>query len=586
MRSSISFDPSTGLPALVKTVGRLLYARIRAHDPKGLFMAHAMDPDRRRLTYGELLHDALGLAHGLVEKMGLGRGDRVVVVAPNHERFHMVEFACMFAGIVVVPTVPQLTVHEGVRLMGEAKPHVVVVHSTCYQVINEALKQAKLSSRMLLLDDAAHISFAPTSVQLMRDMIVPGQVALPAIEAQASGDDTAIMFFTSGTTGLNKAVQVTHRMILTTMAQMQAHAAAAVSGGTTKGTPAFGAHDVTTVMRSDGITGFFHLSGTFTGLSSAIRGGIVYFFERFDVGDWLDAVSRLKITQSVITPQNLVALAKDERAKSANLASLELITSIGAPLSPATQQRAMDVLKVPIVQGYASTETLGIAMPQWGKSSSGRPGTIGWLLPGIDALLLDPETNEPLCINKNGETGPAEIALRGPAVMSPTSGYFGRPLESMAAFITFNNQLYFRTGDLVVVDTEGCLSVVDRSKGVFGVSGSRVIPSEIEAEILKNHNVLDVVVVPIPIADEQQQPCAAVVPRSKSVLADPIAQKALAKAISNLVAQNLTHHKHLKGGIVFMDAIPRNPTGKIKRAAARAKVLETLGLMGKAKVAI
>ncbi|KAJ3374304.1 hypothetical protein GGF31_007824 [Allomyces arbusculus] len=158
MRSSIPFEPLTGLPGLAETVGRLLYGRIRKHDPTAVFMAHAMGPDRRRLTYGKLLHDALGLAHGLINKMGLRRGDRVAIVAPNHERFHMVEYACMFAGI-------------------------------------------------------------------------------------------------AGT-----------------------HAAAAVSGGTTRGTPAFGALDVTTVMRSDGITCFFHLSGTFTGMSSAIRGGIVYFF--------------------------------------------------------------------------------------------------------------------------------------------------------------------------------------------------------------------------------------------------------------------------------------------------------------------
>ncbi|KAJ3345724.1 hypothetical protein GGF32_008276, partial [Allomyces javanicus] len=97
VQSSIPFDPSTGLPALVKTVGRLLFARICTHDPNAVFMAHAMDPDRCRLTYGELLHGALGLAHGLVDKLGLRRGDRVAIVAPNHERFHMLEFSCMFS---------------------------------------------------------------------------------------------------------------------------------------------------------------------------------------------------------------------------------------------------------------------------------------------------------------------------------------------------------------------------------------------------------------------------------------------------------------------------------------------------------
>ncbi|KNE65681.1 hypothetical protein AMAG_09665 [Allomyces macrogynus ATCC 38327] len=491
----------------------------------------------------------------------------------------MVEFACMFAGFVAVPTVPQLTPHEGKRLLGEAKPHVVIVHSSLYQVISESLRQAKLVPRILFLDEAVSQA-AKMHVQLMRDLIVPGQVALPATEAQVCSDDTAFMFFTSGTTGLHKAVQVTHHMILTTMAQMQAHAAAAVSGGTTKGTPAFGAHDVTTVMRSDGITGFFHLSGTFMGMSSAIRGGLVYFFERFDAGDWLDAVQRLKITQSVITPNNLVLLAKDPRVKQYDLSSLELITSIGAALSATTQQRAMDVLGVTIVQGYAASETLGIAMPQWGKSSSGRPGTIGWILPGIDAMILDPETQAPLPIKKTGVTGPGELVVHGPGVISETKGYFGRPAETKAAFITIGGTSYFRMGDLITVDADGCLSVVDRCKEMFSSRGIRAIPSEIEAVILKLPDVLDVVVVAVPVAD-QQLPCAAVVPRSKSLLDDAKAQLALAKSIVNVVAQTLSAHKHL-ANVVFMDVVPRNATGKIMRQAARTKVLAQLGLAGEA----
>ncbi|KAJ3345723.1 4-coumarate--CoA ligase-like 5 [Allomyces javanicus] len=320
-------------------------------------------------------------------------------------------------------------------------------------------------------------------------------------------------------------------------------------------------------------------------------GGALFFWDRFDAGNWLDAVQRLKITQSVTTPNNIVAVIKDPRVHHQyGLSLLELITSIGAPLSATTQQRAMEILKglccmllpchcpkmsadvtvrdicpVPIVQKYAATKTLGLALPRWGKDQATRPDTIEWLLPGMEALLLDPTTREPLPINKDGPTSLGELVVRGPNVF--TAGYFQRPAETEAAFATIGGKSWLRMGDLVVMEADRCLTVVDRCKETFGVNGNQVIQSEIEAELLKTHHALDVAVAPIPAGDEAQVPCAAVVPRSKTVLSDPAAQVVLAKTLTDAIARTLAPYKHLAGGVVFVDAIPRNST-----------VLERLGL--------
>ncbi|KAJ3359324.1 hypothetical protein GGF32_009447 [Allomyces javanicus] len=107
-------------------------------------MAHATDPDRRRLTYCELLQGALGLAHGLIDKVGLRHGDRVAIIAPNHDLYFMVDSACLFAGLVLVPMASQITAQEGARLIAETQPHAIVVHSSLYEIVREAVHLAKL----------------------------------------------------------------------------------------------------------------------------------------------------------------------------------------------------------------------------------------------------------------------------------------------------------------------------------------------------------------------------------------------------------------------------------------------------------
>ncbi|KNE62644.1 hypothetical protein AMAG_07840 [Allomyces macrogynus ATCC 38327] len=214
------------------------------------------------------------------------------------------------------------------------------------------------------------------------------------------------------------------------------------------------------------------------------------------------------------------------------------MSSMAATLSAATQKRAMEILKTPVVQGYAATETLALTLPIWGCGQAKRPGTVGWHLPGVDALFLDPETHEPIEINKNGLTVPGEIVVRSPSVFSETSGYFHRPDATKAAFITINGQSYFRMGDIAVIHADGCLEIVDRCKGMFCVSGNQVLPSGIESEILRAHDMVDVVIVPAPVIDEQQLPCAAVVPRPNTVLTDSAVQQTLAKTITDAVARD------------------------------------------------
>ncbi|KNE62991.1 hypothetical protein AMAG_18938 [Allomyces macrogynus ATCC 38327] len=362
-------------------------------------------------------------------------------------------------------------------------------------------------------------------------------------------------------------------MMVVNLAQAQAFAASLTSGIQSDGLASMKLLSDNAQGTPMACSGFFHLSGTLMGMATAVQGGTMYFMEEFDAGKWLGAIARLKIGQLSMTPHNLVQLIKHPRANEADLSPLKLVFSIAAPLSAPTQVRIMKGLKAPVVQSYASTETLNLTSPRLRLDKVAPPGEIGWLIPGMEAVLIDPETLEPIQLVKDGVTGPGEIIFRGPNLFTR---YFHRPQETEDAFIEIGGKSWYRMGDLCTVDKDGCLSVVDRSKEMIKTGGNTVIPTEIEALILRLPNVADVVVVPVPGGDEQVVPCAAVVPQDSAVLNDTAAQTKLAKDITDLVAQELAAYKYLTGGVVFLDAVPRTVTGKILRRAARTKVLELL----------
>ncbi|KAJ3358118.1 putative fatty-acid--CoA ligase FadD10 [Allomyces javanicus] len=506
------------------TVGKVILSKLHDHDPNRVFVAHAMDPERRRQTYGELLAGALGLAHGLITNLGLNRGDRLAIVAPNHEHYHMVFFACLFSGIIAVPL---------------------------------ALKIAEQSMPVIIYDSVTDGLDLDESTVLLRDLIVPGQKLPPPTFAEVQQVDVAFMLFTSGTTGTNKAVEITHQMMIVNLAQAQAFAVSLTSGVQSDGLASMKLLSDNAQGTPMACSGFFHLSGTLMGMATAVQGGTMYFMEEFDAGKWLDAIARAKIGQLSMTPHNLVQIIKHPRANSTDLSSLKLIFSIAAPLSAPTQVRIMKGLKAPVVQSYASTETLNLTSPRLRLDKVAPPGAIGWLIPGMEAMLIDPETLEPIQVVKDGVTGPGEIIYRGPNLFSR---YFHRPQETKDAFIDIGGKSWYRMGDLCTVDQDGCLTVVDRSKEMIKTGGNTVIPTELESLILRLPTVADVVVVPVPGGDEQVVPCAAVVPQYLAVLDDTAAQTKLAKDITNVVAQELAAYKYLTGGVVFLDAVPRTVT--------------------------
>lgn len=196
-----------------------------------------------------------------------------------------------------------------------------------------------------------------------------------------------------------------------------------------------------------------------------------------------------------------------------------------------------------ILQGYGMTET-SPAITHMVKGSV-KYESVGGPIPNTEMKVVHPETCSSLAARQTGE-----ICMRGPQVMK---GYFNRPTDT-AEFI--DSEGWLHTGDLGYYDEEGHFYVVDRLKELIKVKGNQVAPAELE-EILRSHpDIDDAAVVGVPDDRAGEVPRAFVVPRRPDISEEDI---------KKFVAAKVSEHKQLKGGVHFLTAIPKSPSGKILR---------------------
>jgi len=362
--------------------------------------------------------------------------------------------------------------------------------------------------------------------------------ALLAHRGRAPGDRIdpaalALLPYSSGTTGLAKGVMLTHRACLTNVAQMLTAA------------PATGTDRVLAVAP------FFHAVGFVVLAGRALFGGATLVtLPRFDVAGFLAAMQDHRITQTVVVPPIVHALARHPAVGQYDLSSLQWLGCGAAPLGAELQLACAQRIGCPVGQGYGMTEaTAAIAL--WRVGTPAVPGSSGQLLPGVCARIVDPDNGSDL---DQGGTG--ELWVRTPSMMT---GYLGNP-DATAATIDQGGWLH--TGDLARFDSAGNLFLVDRLKELIKVKGFQVAPAELEAVLRSHPAVADAAVVPVPDERAGQLPKAYVVPARQ--VGEP--------ELIDYVAARVAPHKRIHQ-IAFVEAIPTSPSGKTLRRllAADAK---------------
>ena len=482
-----------------------------------------------RLTRGEVAARSAALAAGL-RAGGVRPGDLIATAMPNLAWWPVVALGIWRAGAAVSPLSPLWTTDECARVLARATPRAAIAFSPVAPTVRAALTRAGLRDvdMAVLGGDAGD----ETPIQALLALDAGDPYAEPDLEP----DDLAAVPFSSGTGGLPKGVRITHG----NLAAAAEHGVAAFR--------AAGPFDERSVVLA-GVP-YFHAIGLALMLSAPlVVGATLVSLPRPVVEPLLELVAAERVTHVAVPPPLFDALALDPAVDEHDLSSLRIVITGGAHVAASVEEAVTARLGCLARQGYGATEaTCTISAPLDRPST---PGTAGWLVPGTEARLVDPQTGADA---EPGEAG--ELWVRGPHVMQ---GYHDMP-EDTAAALTPDGWL--RTGDLVAIRDDGQLEIRDRLKELIKVRGASVAPAEIELVLRQHPAVRDAGVVGVPDDVTGEAPIAFVALRA------PVEPDELAE----FAAARLARYKRPRE-IVVVDEVPRVPTGKLLRRDLRERAL-------------
>jgi len=454
--------------------------------------------------------------------LGLAQGDRVSFIAGSDSRVIAAYLGAFRAGVVANPLNNRLTASELAWILGHAEPRLLVVSPEFMALAAEALALA--GSRPLVL-----ALRAPASTGGCSDGEVFAQPPDPVDRLAPQPDDSAVLLYTSGTTGKPKGVMLTHSNIWSGISIVR------------------DAFAIRPQERTLCVMPIFHTNGLmFSNLPFLLAGATVILRPRFSASAFWKQCADGAATSSSVSPTILALLLEHEAsAPPAEDIHLDYIKVASAPTPPELAERFENRFgRGLLLETFGLTETTAINTmnPLHGAR---KRGSIGQPIPPQQMRVVDGE-GRPL---ESGETG--EIEIRGPTVMK---GYFRDPGNTRKAL----QGGWFRSGDLARVDDEGFFFIVGRKKEMILRGGENISPLEVEAAAALHPAVREAAAVglPDPIWGEVVGLCV-------------VAQNAVSEdELRAFCGERLSAFK-VPARIAFIDALPRNAMGKVTRAALR-----------------
>ncbi|PPQ65777.1 hypothetical protein CVT24_011994 [Panaeolus cyanescens] len=518
------------------------------------------DGTGRTLSYEEVHKRTYNLANGLSIKWDIAPKDVVCLFSPNHMDYASVIWAVHTLGGIItqVPANPSYTVDELKHQLSLTSAKLIVAHPSCLRIAKAAARDVGIPDDCIVLLDAPSSSKQNSQVTLNELIALGGSQGenYRAVTFKPGESRTTIAFlsFSSGTTGKPKAVAVPHYAVIANVIQMATHFRI--------NDPQWPNKRLQPGDVNLAVLPFFHIYGLIVILHlSLFYGASLVVVPKFSFIDFLRSIVRFKITHLFLVPPQVVLLCKHPAVKRYNLEHVKFCLSGAAPLSGELMKQIANVLPNAVIgQGYGMTETATTVCMIPPDRKMGTIGSAGELTPGITARVVKPDGS----LANEGEQG--ELVVKGPSM---ALGYYKNPQATAESFIDG----WVRTGDEVIIKNLE-IYVVDRLKEIMKVRGFQVAPAELEGHLLLHNDVTDVCVVGIPDDYSGEVPLAFVV-RSAQALARTKDNEAetlrLKKSLQKHVADAKIHYKHLVGGVEFVDAIPKNPSGKILRRVLRDK---------------
>ncbi|GAA2609240.1 AMP-binding protein [Actinomadura fulvescens] len=537
-RLSYASGPSAA-PLLGDTIGADLDRTVAAFPDRDALVDRAT---ARRWTYAQLAEAVDAVALGLLD-LGVGKGDRVGIWAPNCAEWVFVQYATAKLGAILVNINPAYRVHELEFVLNQAGIRTLVA-APSFKTSDYAAMIDQVWAKCAGLRDVLFIGQESWTAVL--DAGAGGDRArLAEIARTLSADDPINIQYTSGTTGFPKGATLSHHNILNN---------------------GFFVGELCGYDEEDRIcvpVPFYHCFGMVMGNLAATSHGacVVIPAPAFDPRATLEAVAAERCTSLYGVPTMFIAELGEPSLESLDLSSLRTGIMAGSPcpvevMKQVVERMGMDEVTI----CYGMTETSPVSTQTRADDSlDRRVSTVGTVHPHLEIKIVDPETGATV-----PRGTPGEFCTRGYSVML---GYWREPEKTVEAI---DQARWMHTGDLAVMDEHGYVTITGRIKDMVIRGGENIYPREIEEFLYTHPDILDAQVIGVPDHKYGEELMAWVRLR-------PGAEPLTAEALRAFCAGRLAHYK-IPRYVRLVDEFPMTVTGKIRKVQMRAESVELLGL--------
>ncbi|KAF2120994.1 hypothetical protein BDV96DRAFT_485364 [Lophiotrema nucula] len=537
-----------------------IFARKERPFPDSHVIFHDGETDKA-YSYARVRQAAVDFGTGLKARFDWRKGDVLALFASNDIDTPAVTMGTLWAGGVVSPSNPGYTPAELAYQLKDSGSRAIVTQFHLLDTVKKACDLAGFGrDSIILLGDQRDPSGQIPHYTSVRN--ISGATRYRATKLNPK-HDLAFLVYSSGTTGKPKGVRLSHYNLTSNVSQLQPGEQYNLTwdGSRTCGDiplPKTGSGDkVLTCLP------YFHIYGlTTTVFNPLYTGTTSIVMARFEIEKWCSLVQKHSITFSYIVPPIVLLLCKHPAVPKYDLSSIRMTNSGAAPLSREMVETCFKRTGVRVKQGYGLSETSPTAFNQPWDEWNVTIGSVGKVLSNMEAKICTPidASDAP---SEHAEADPlpqgqvGELHVRGPNI------FLGYHNNDAATKESLSPSGWFHTGDVGYIDANGNFFITDRVKELIKYKGFQVAPAELEGYLLEHPLVDDCAVVGI-----HSESLGTEVPRAY-VVPKPGAQRKDASEIIQWLGSRVANHKKLRGGVVFVEEIPKTASGKILRRVMR-----------------
>ncbi|PHU24164.1 4-coumarate--CoA ligase 1 [Capsicum chinense] len=483
-------------------------------------------------SYAEVELTSRKVAVGL-NKLGVQQKDTIMILLPNSPEFVFAFMGASYLGAISTMANPLFTPAEVLK-QAKASSAKIIITLACY--IGKVMDYATENDVKLICIDSA-----PEGCIHFSELTQSDEHEIPDVKIQP--DDVVALPYSSGTTGLPKGVMLTHKGLVTSVAQQ-------VDG-----------ENANLYMHSEDVLmcclPLFHIYSLNSVLLCGLRiGAAILIMQKFDIVHFLELIQKYKVTIGPFVPPIVLAIAKSPLVDHYDLSSVRTVMSGAAPLGKELEDTVRTKFpNAKLGQGYGMTEAgpvLAMCLAFAKEPFEIKSGACGTVVRNAEMKIVDPDTGCSLPRNQ-----PGEICIRGDQIMK---GYLN-DLESTTR--TIDKEGWLHTGDMGFIDNDDELFIVDRLKELIKYKGFQVAPAELEALLLNHPNISDAAVVPMKDEQAGEVPVAFVVRSNGSTITED--------EVKDFVSKQVVFYKRIKR-VFFVETVPKSPSGKILRKDLRARL--------------